>query len=54
MYPELVLEVGMRNCTKPSNGTTGEYSYCGYNVGCLQDEVFDALCASNPNDVDDY
>ena len=50
LYPELVLKIGMKKCTQPSNGTTGEYSYCVYNVGGLQDEVFDSLCSIVPND----
>ena len=48
----MVLEVAMKKCTKPSDGTRGEYSYCGYKETGLQDEVFDALC-NNPNDVYD-
>ena len=52
LYPEMVLEVAMKKCTKPSDGTRGEYSYCGYKETGLQDEVFDALC-NNSNDVYD-
>jgi hypothetical protein len=50
LYPELVLDVGMRKCTKPSDGTIGEYSYCGYKENGLQEEIFDALCEINDDD----
>ena len=50
LYPELVLDVGMRKCTMPSDGTKGEYLYCSYKEDGLQDETFDALCEINDDD----
>ena len=50
LYPELVLEVAMRQCTKVSNGTKGEFLYCGYDEGGLQEQVFDALCSGQGDD----
>jgi len=45
LYPELVLEVAMQKCTKPSgNETLGEYVHCGYDRYGLDTNVFDSLC----------
>ena len=52
LYPELVLDVGMKQCTQASKGTKGKFSYCRYNEGGLHDDVFDALCSIDPNDDD--
>ena len=46
LYPELVLEVAMVNCTKSEkgeDGALGEYGVCGYKNYGLETEVFDRL-----------
>ncbi|OWZ18126.1 Transposase [Phytophthora megakarya] len=42
LYPEKVLEVAMRACTRqePSGGTT-LFRHCGYGNGGLEESVFD-------------
>lgn len=51
LYPELVLEVGMKLCTRTTDhGTAGEYSHCGYEIHGLEDSVFETLCNSNVED----
>lgn len=52
LYPEEVLKVGMKMCTRTTNGTIGEYSYCGYDTHCLEAHVFDRLCSGNNLDDD--
>ena len=47
-YPELVLDIAMRQCTK-ATGTDGEYRYCGYANEGLDDTVFNSLCNPNNN-----
>ena len=45
IYPEEVLEVAMRLCTRASeNETLGEYVHCGYDQYGLDTNVFDILC----------
>ncbi|KAG7363506.1 transposase [Nitzschia inconspicua] len=51
LYPELVLEVAMRQCTRTSeNNAVGEYTHCGYKPYGLEESVFDRLCSDDGND----
>ena len=44
-YPEEVLEVAMRKCTRANDHETlGEYVHCGYDQYGLDTNVFDSLC----------
>ena len=43
LYPNLVLEVAMKECTKESDGALGLYAHCGYEYGGLHDAVFDRV-----------
>ena len=52
LYPEEVLEVAMKMCTKTTHGTVGEYSHCGYDCHGLESSVFDALCAIKDEEED--
>ena len=51
LYPELVLNIGMRKCTRTTaHGTVGEYSHCGYEIHGLENDIFDNLCNPNRDD----
>ena len=50
LYPEMVLDVAMKRCTETSEGTKGEYSYCGYDERGLKETIFDSLCGKDKND----
>ena len=47
LFPEVVLQVAMPNCTKRANGTLGLYSHCGYDIDGLRLEVFASVCDDN-------
>ena len=49
LYPEMVLDVAMKQCTESSVGMKGEYSYCGYDKSGLRETIFDSLCGKNEN-----
>ena len=41
----------MRQCTRSTaHGTLGEYSHCGYEIGGLQDTVFENLMDPSSDD----
>lgn len=51
LYPELVLEIAMRECTRASeNDAIGEYAHCGYKKYGIEQSVFDRLCTEHGND----
>ena len=51
LYPELVLDLAMRQYTKASeNQTLGEYTHCGHERYGLRTEVFDSMCDDNNDD----
>ena len=44
LYPELVLDVTMRACTKDTKqGTLGLYGHCGYDDNLLRSNFFEEL-----------
>ena len=51
LYPEAVLEVGMRDCLTQADGTLGLYAHCGYEHGGLRDQFFDSLMSRNNEEV---
>ena len=53
LFPEMVLEVAMRQCTKVSMGTKGEFLHCGYAESGLLQHVFDSLCEPRNDEVDE-
>ncbi|KAG7365536.1 transposase [Nitzschia inconspicua] len=50
LYPELVLEVAMRKCTRDSeDGAIGAYAHCGYKPYGIEENAFDQDCSDSCN-----